>query len=65
MDYVVEGFDQLPRNLLKTLSSTKVNFKSKASMVKSVKNNSKLQVAVSCSGTDCSESKDFSKTLLM
>ena len=54
LDYIVEGFDQLPRNLMKNLTK-EIQFRSKVSSVKSTKNGTRVQVVVNCSGADCPE----------
>ena len=58
LDYIVEGFDMLPKSFLKFLTS-EVRFESKVTSVKSISNNSKLSVEVSCKGANCSKSKKF------
>ena len=58
LHYIVEGFDQLPRNLFKSLARTKVSFRSRVSAIKSIKGNRKVDVRVSCAGSDCPEGEN-------
>jgi hypothetical protein len=63
LDYIVEGFDMLPKSLLKFLTS-EVRFQSKVTSVKSLANSTKVNVAVSCKGAACSNSKTSLKQTL-
>ena len=56
LDYVVEGFDQLPRSLFRRLE-TNVRFRSKVASVRKVANGTRIQVSISCNGCDCNEGK--------
>ena len=56
-DYIVEGFDRLPRTLFKFLGSN-IHFASKVSSVKTFSKNTKVQVNASCSGVNCYKSKN-------